>query len=90
MTTTVLAPDDKGQIKCRECGKTFPPIERTRSGGGRSGWALLREHVKARHHPLNHALEKGLAAWWEDNARTIAEGSSATGTDTRSQGGQWH
>jgi len=47
--TTVLAPGDKGQIKCRECGKVFAAWERSGVGRERSGWVMLRAHVNQYH-----------------------------------------
>jgi len=79
MTTTVLAPDDRGVIKCRECGKVFAAWERSGVGRERSGWVMLRAHVNQYHHDLNHAVNAGVAAWFAENAAILNEGVTPSG-----------
>ena len=74
-THTVLDPGDAGTIKCRDCGATFPQRSAPHGrGGGRTGWELLRAHVKQCHPETSTALERGLAEFDRTNSLIIAEG----------------
>ena len=82
MPVTTLDPRDKGVIKCRECGREFPPFRRSANGHGRSGWSLLREHFMRRHPLLKTALERGISDWSYQNQVILAD-SHRTGMDSK-------
>jgi transcription elongation factor Elf1 len=85
---TILATDDRGTIKCRECGQKFPHHSPPSSScvGGRSVWSLLREHVTKRHHALSRELARGIVAWDRENSAILAEGRALCAPEARTGG----
>lgn len=67
---TILAEGDRGTIKCRECGKEYPAFSPPtgRYHSGRTGWEMLRVHVKRAHPELATAVATGLAEFDRTNA----------------------
>jgi len=74
-TYTVLAADDQGEIRCKVCHRTFPQHSAPHGRmGGRTGWELLRAHVKQCHPETSTALARGLADFDRQNSLIISEG----------------
>lgn len=72
---TILAPGDQGAIKCRDCGRVFPPRSAP-SGrmGGRTGWEMLRQHVRQYHPDTEKEIARGLSDFDRQNSLIVAEG----------------